>query len=274
MKAVVFTSGGLMSWEAGRRTVAKYGADNTTFLFTDTKIESPGLYAFLRASMKQTNARFERIADGRTPFDVFNDEGMMGNSRADLCSRILKRELAERWLKANCDPTDTALIFGLGWSEVHRFDDGSGRGVRPRYAKLGWPNVEAPLLSKPFWTKDELITRAIEAGLPVSEAYADGFEHDNCGGGCVRAGKAHWAHLLRVRPRVYAEWERQEDAFNDQRPGKKRQTILRDEYPDRPATPLSLHDFRLRIESGQARQGDLLDWGNSCGGCFAAQDAA
>lgn len=48
-------------------------------------------------------------------------------------------------------------------------------------------------------------------GLPISTAYKrDGLPHDNCGGGCVRAGISHWVHLLSVRPAVFAEWEREE----------------------------------------------------------------
>ena len=181
MKAVVFTSGGLVSWEAGRRAIAQFGAENTTLLFTDTLIESPGLYAFLDASVRQSNVRFIRIAEGRTPFQVFHDQKMLGSNRVDLCSRVLKREPAEKWIKENCDPAETTLVFGLGWQEIHRFDDGSGRGVRPRYNKLGWPHVDAPMLRKPFWTRQDLMDEAAKAGLPVSAAYFEGFEHDNCG---------------------------------------------------------------------------------------------
>ena len=271
MKAVVFTSGGLVSWEAGRRTLAKFGPENTTFLFTDTLIESPDLYTFLRASMARHNAQFVWLKEGRTPFQVFMDEGMLGNSRADPCSRILKRELAQKWLEENCDPAATTLVFGMGWNEVHRFDDGSGRGVRPRYNKLGWPHVDAPMMRKPFWTREELMAEAVRAGLPLSSSYIHGFAHDNCGGGCVKGGKGSWAHLLRVRPMVYAEWEAAEDAFNDGRPNKRRQTILRDEIKGQPSRPLSLRDFRLRIQAGG--QVDMFDTGG-CGGCFYVDEAA
>ena len=270
-EAVVFSSGGLVSWEAGRRTLETFGAEKTTFLFTDTLIESPGLYDFLEASMRKTNARFVRIAEGRTPFQVFRDVKMLGNSRVDPCSRILKREPAEKWLRENCDPKDTTLIFGLGWDEIHRFDDGSGRGVRPRYNRMGWPNIDAPMLRKPFWTRQELMQAAREAGLPLSTSYEEGFAHDNCGGGCVKAGKGHWAHLLRVRPNIYAIWENEENAFNEGRPGKKRQTILRDEIKGHPTIPISLREFRERIE--REMQVDMFDIGG-CGGCFYTDEAA
>lgn len=267
MKAVVFFSGGLMSWGAAKRTVQRHGVDATTMLYTDTRIESPGLYAFLAAGAQNVGAKLVQIADGRTPFEVFRDEKMMGNSRADPCSRVLKREVAEAWLTANCDPTDTTLVFGLDWTECHRFDDGEGHGVRPRYAKLGWHHVEAPMMDAPYIDRHGMLAWARLEGLPVSAAYGDGFAHDNCGGGCVKAGKGHWAHLLRTRPDVYAEWERNEDDFNDARPGKRCQTILRDEIAGMPTRPVSLRQLRERIERGG--QIDMFEIGGC--GCFVGE---
>jgi len=90
------------------------------------------------------------------------------------------------------------------------------------------------------------------------------YPHDNCGGGCCRAGYGHWAHTLRVRPHVYARWEQKEQDFNDRRPGRTVQTILRKEHRNGPATPFSLRQLRERIQSG--RQIDMFDIGGC--GCF------
>ncbi|WP_198164350.1 hypothetical protein, partial [Bradyrhizobium jicamae] len=76
------------------------------------------------------DAPLVRLADGRTPWQIFRDEKIIGNSRIDPCSKILKRKLSERWLKENRDPATTALVFGIDWTEKHRFDDGEGRGVK------------------------------------------------------------------------------------------------------------------------------------------------
>lgn len=257
-----------MSWGAAKRAVKKFGADNTVLLFTDTRIESPDLYAFLWASAVNTGARLIEIADGRTPFEVFRDVGMLGNSRVDPCSRVLKREIAQRWLNANCDPLDTTLVFGLDYTEGHRFNDGDGRGVLPRYAKLGWHHVEAPMMAAPYLGRREMMTWAKLEGLPVSSAYETGFAHDNCGGGCVKAGKGHFSHLLKMRPDVYARWEAEEDAFNNARLDKLRQTILRDEITGQPTKPLSLRQLRERIER-EPEQIDLFDIGGC--GCFVTE---
>ena len=253
-----------MSWGAAKRTVAKYGAANTTLLFTDTLIESPGLYRFLRSAAENVGAPLQVSQDGRTPFELFRDIKMMGSNRADPCSRILKREQAQNWLNDYCDPAETVLVFGIDWTESHRFDDGEGHGVKPRYAGLGWHHVEAPMMEAPYLTRQDMLAWARSEGLQPSHSYAEGFAHDNCGGGCVKAGKGHWAHLLRVRPQVYAMWEDEEEAFNNARPGKKRQTILVDQNTGRPNTPLSLRQLRERIQSGG--QVDMFDVGGC--GCF------
>jgi hypothetical protein len=275
MKAVVFMSGGLISWGTGKRAVQKYGAENTTLLFTDTKVESPGLYTFLAAAAKNIGAPLIRLADGRTPMQVFKDVKMLGSSQRDPCSRILKREPAQRWLRENCDPANTVLVFGIDWTETHRYDseppEGSDRrmGVKNAYARLGWPHVEAPMMDAPFIDRRGMVAWARLEGLPVSPSYDEGFAHDNCGGACVKAGKGAWAHLLRVRPDVYAEWEDGEDDFNAGRPGKKPQTILRDEIKGQPSKPVSLRQLRERIQNGA--QIDMFDI-RGCG-CFL-EDAA
>lgn len=264
MKCVCFFSGGAMSWAAAKRAVASYGAEDTTLLFTDTLIEDDDLYRFLRDGAENIGAPLVWLKDGRTPFQVFRDEGFLGNSRVDPCSRILKRELAQQWLEAHCDPGYTTLIFGIDWTEGHRFDDGENHGVRPRYARLGWPYSRAPMMEPPYLDRRDIAAWMKREGLRQSRAYEEGFAHDNCGGGCVKAGKGHFAHLLRVRPAIYARWEAEEDAFNADRVADDRHTILRDEHKDAPATPISLRQLRERIQRGA--QIDMFDIGGC--GCF------
>lgn len=270
MKAVVFFSGGIVSWAAAKRTVARYGADNTTLLFTDTLMEHPDLYRFLPEAAENVGAPLVWIRGNRNIWDVFDDEGMLGNSRIDPCSRVLKREAGEAWINQNCDPGYTALVFGIDWTETHRFDGDPlpgqtrRRGVKPRYNALGWPYVHAPMIDPPYMDRRDISAWLQTEGLVRSRSYDDGFVHDNCGGGCIKGGKGHFAHLYRVRPTVYAEWEAGEQRFNDKRPGKPFQTILRDEVTGQPTKPLSLRQLRERIEGGG--QIDMFDIGGC--GCF------
>lgn len=269
MKRVVMFSGGICSWAAAKRTVERHGTDDVVLLFTDTKIEDPDLYRFIEEGAANVGAPLVWVADGRTPWEVFRDVKILGNSRIDPCSRVLKREPAEKWLKENCDPADTEIVFGIAWDEIHRFDDNGERGVKNRYRRLGWPNVSAPMTEAPYMTKAEMIAWLQAEDLFLPRLYSLGFAHNNCGGGCVKAGKGHFAHLLRALPEVYAEWEANEAAFNADRPDKRPQTILRDEITGQPTKPLSLKELRQRIESGG--QIDMFEIGGC--GCFL-DDAA
>lgn len=277
-KCVSFFSGGIMSWAASKRAVTKYGAKNVTLLFTDTLIEDEDLYRFLPEAACDVGARLEIITEGRTPWQVFNDKKLIGNTQKDPCSEVLKRIPAIKWLKENCVPEDTALVFGIHWMEVHRLEsDGVDkktglpikRGVRPRYNALGFPHVEAPMCDAPYMTEMDIHKWLDRSGIERPRLYRMGFAHNNCGGFCVKAGEGHFANLLRQMPERFAEHEDEEAAFNAARPGKRRQTVLAPEVrqPDGSykRVPLSLAEFRAREEAGMD-QLSVFD-NNGCG-CF------
>lgn len=268
MKHINMMSGGLFSWAAGRRIANRYGTENLIHLFTDTKIEDVDLYRFLPEAVADVGGELIWITEGRTPWQVFNDEGMIGNTQADICSRILKREPADKWLAENCDPADTVIYVGIGWDEAHRFDgvneQGNPVGAKHRYARMGW-RCEAPMIDPPYWSKDDLIAELRRERIVAPRLYAEGFPHNNCGGACVKAGQGQWAHLLRMRPHVYAEWEREETAFRE-RTGKD-VAILRDRRGGN-TTPWPLRDFREHIQRGG--QFDLFEIGGC--GCFVSAE--
>lgn len=277
-KCVVFFSGGIMSWAAAKRAVAKYGKSNTTLLFTDTLIEDGDLYRFLPEAASDVGAELVIIAEGRTPWQVFNDVKLIGNTRKDPCSRILKREVALKWLNENIDPLDTSLVFGIHFMEEHRLeteiiDKKTGRavkrGVRPRYAELGFPHVEAPMCDSPYMSESDIHRWLADCGIEKPRLYKMGFSHNNCGGFCVKAGEGHFFNLLKSLPDVFAHHEEQERIFNENRPGKTAQTVLAPEVrqPDGSykRVKLSLREFRERKQSGLP---DMSLFGNGGCGCF------
>ena len=145
VKHLVMYSGGIGSWAAAKRVVEKHGTEGVVLLFADTMIEDPDLYRFLDETTEEIGIPLTRIADGRTPWQVFKDTKFLGNTQVDPCSRILKRELLNRWRSDNCDVGVTVTHFGIDWSESHRIKRLAER-MKP------W-KVEAPMCDKPYLTK-------------------------------------------------------------------------------------------------------------------------
>ena len=247
-------SGGVGSWAAAKRVALAHGDKDLTLLFCDTKVEHPDTYRFLREGAENVGGTLVEIADGRTIWEVFRDVKFLGNSRVDPCSRVLKRELADKWLDDNCDIKDTVVYVGIDWSEVNRYN-------RLAERKLPW-RYEAPLLDKPWMSKSDMHRWATSQGIRKQYLYQIGMSHANCGGGCIKMGQGGFAHLFKKSPETYAEWERHESEMQEQlgERGGRPVTILKDS--------LSLKDLRERILND--RQVDLFDVGGC--GCFLDDD--
>lgn len=240
-------SGGTGSHLAIKRHVEINGRDGLRLLFTDTLCEDQDAYRFLiagaadimgvklpaglipdidefpawedRASYKAFVLRLaERaslaipgltwLSDGRDPWDVYEGERFLGNSRVDPCSKILKREAAVRWLAKQIEPERTGLIVGIDHEERERFFGGpKNMGIRAAWAKRGWASF-APLCDKPFLSWQDRIERLRAAGLWLPRLNQLGFAHNNCGGFCCKGGMGHWRLMLRSFPEryAYAEW--------------------------------------------------------------------
>lgn len=256
---VVNVSGGLTSYEALRRTIARHGRDAVRAVFADTRIEDADLYRFLDDIEAHLDIPIVRLADGRTPFEVWHAERAItlrgaGGGIAP-CSRILKREVIERWVRASFAPGSFTRVLGMDWSEGDRMER-----TRASYAP---DPVWFPLAEKPYVDKCHIADQLERDGIAVPALYQTGFSHNNCGGGCVKAGQAHFALLLRTRPETYARWEAEEQRLRAYL--NKDVTILNDRAGGGPRRPLTLADFRARIEAGGAY--DRTEWGGC--GCFA-----
>jgi 3'-phosphoadenosine 5'-phosphosulfate sulfotransferase (PAPS reductase)/FAD synthetase len=202
LKCVVTFSSGIGSWGAAKRCVEKHGAENVTLLFADTMIEDEDNYRFLHQAVENVGAKLVTIADGRTPWQVMTDARIIGNSRIDPCSSVLKRKLMDKWRNEHCD-SDTEIAFGLSWDESHRFE-------RTRSRNPKW-NYTAPLCDAPYLTKNDLLSWARSEGLEPPRLYGMGFPHANCGGFCIKAGQASFALLLKNFPERYKHHEEEEE---------------------------------------------------------------
>jgi len=253
---VVFFSGGISSWALAKRVAAKFGTDRLKLLFTDTLIEDADLYRFLQEAAENVGGELVWIKEGRTPWEVFKDVRYLGNSRLDPCSRVLKREPAKKWVHETYpDPASVNLWLGMNWDEEHRLE---------RSKKFWEPyQVGSLLMETPWLIHQDLIDLLNGEGIKPPRLYELGFPHNNCGGGCVKAGHSHFRHLLKNLPEVYAEWERNEKEI--QKYLQKDVTILRDRSGGT-STPLSLEQLRKREDSDCS----LFDWGGC--GCFAVSE--
>ena len=255
MKYIVNLSGGLTCFEALRRTIERHGKANTFALFADTLIEDEDLYRFLDDQEKHFGISIHRIAEGRTPFQVMKDERCITMQAMAPCSKILKRVSIEKHIATHFSPGTYTRVFGMDWTEMHR--------IERLTAVLAPQPVWFPLLEKPYVDKCHISNYLESIDLVVPRLYTMGFIHNNCGGGCVKAGQAHWAHLYYTMPERYALWEGQEEEIRAHL--GKDVTILKERLHG-VAHPLSLHDFRLRLEAGNTNY-DKDDWGGC--GCFA-----
>ena len=260
MRRIGLLSGGEASWAACKTSALRDGLEGLTLLFTDTLQEDEDTYRFLRESAENIGAPLVVAADGRRVWEVFADEGMIGNTRADICSRALKRDVSERWLKENCDPAETEILIGYHVSEQDRFER-----ARKRWAEKGW-RMRAPLCETPLIGASEIRQWAQREGLRTQRLYTLGMKHANCGGACIKMGLAGWRHLLLTLPDVYAAWEAEEEAFRACT--GKDVAILRDRAGG-VTKPLTLKAFRERVQAGLPC--DLFDWGGC--GCFSGEDS-
>ncbi len=262
---VVMWSGGITSWATARHVIAEHGTASTTLLFADTLIEDPDLYQFNDAASAQLGVPVTRVADGRTPWQVFEDKRWLGNTRIAQCSHALKQEPCRAWLTEHTDPADTTVYVGIDWTETHRLP-----GIVAGWAP--W-TVAAPLAEPPYTDKRDLIAEAKAAGLPTPGMYDLGFVHANCGGACVKGGQAQWARLLEVFPERYARAEAAEAKMR--RLLGQDVSILRDRTGGT-TKPLTLAVLRQRIEAEKATQPSLLDLidADDWGGCGCFTDAA
>jgi len=263
---VVMFSGGIGSWAAAKRVAEEHGTHDLVLLFADVKGnntsehvgEDADTYRFIEDAAKNIGGTLVTVRDGRDIWQVFRDRRWLGNSQLASCSTELKVKPSRQWLLDNCDPLQTIVYLGIDWSELHRI---------PGAMKRNEPYVVAfPLNAKPYLEKHELLAWARREGLVTPRLYDLGFAHNNCGGGCVRAGQGHFRLLLRTMPERFAEWEKRE---SDMAAFLGKDVAILKEQSGGQSTSLTLQTLRLRAEL----QPSLIDDADIGGcGCFVDEE--
>lgn len=304
MAVIAKVSGGVGSYSAARQYVDQHPV-GLQLLFTDTLCEDQDAYRFLIAGAAnlfgiklpagflpriedfpawedrdaykayvldlgaRTTAlmpRFHWIADGRDPWDVYEHERFLGNSRTDPCSKILKRQLADRWLRENCDPDKTAILVGIDHEEIERFEGWPARGIKGLKARMreqGW-YFFAPLCDQPWTSWKDRVDRLAREGLWVPRLNELGFAHNNCGGFCCKGGQGHWKLMLRTFPERYAYAEQRENRIREMLGDV---SMMTDRRGGDGKKPLTLAQLRAR----ELRPDEAAEMG-ACG-CFFGEAA-
>ncbi len=211
MKYIVSYSGGLGSAITLQLAIETYGKPNVIALFADTLMEDPELYEFNRQVELQFDLPLTVISEGRTPWELFRDEKFIGNSRVDLCSRILKREFIFNWIKSRYRWNECEVLIGIDWSEYHRLP-----GIIQRYKPYIYRSllIDKDIILTPkrkeLWCK--------ERNLNFPRLYKLGFAHNNCGGFCIKAGLGHYERLYKKLPEVYLYHENKEQELIKENP--------------------------------------------------------
>lgn len=264
MKHVVNFSGGICSFWAAKRVVARHGTADVTLLFADVLIEDPDLYRFNEQCAVHLGIPITRVSLELSPWALFRRQGMIGNNKYPICSIYLKRAPPDAWHKQNCLEMDSTIYLGMDWTEAFRLEI-------VRASKPHW-RFEAPMTEEPIWDKCRMIEETEALGIAIPRLYRLGFPHNNCGGRCVRAGISHFVHLLRVLPERFLEWEGEELAtqaeFTARGISSDGFAVLRDRRGG-VTKPMTLRELRLRVEAGEEFPRD--DWGGC--GCAVQFDA-
>lgn len=232
MRTVVALSGGKASAYCAKWAVEN--RDNVVLYFNDTKWEHEDLYRFLKDISNVLNKEIVIDSDGRSPEQLFKDQHALANNRMPFCSRILKAERLQKFMQDGDE-----LVFGIGLDEMRRAERitrvyqtvSAKKGIN---LKLRFPLIENEV------SKSQIDNWLKENGIQEPYLYRIGFTHNNCSGGCVRAGKKQWKLLLEKLPEVYAERERVENNIRDWL--GKDVHYLKDE---------TLEQFRGRCERGE-----------------------
>ena len=259
-------SGGIGSWATAKLVAERHGIDNLFLVFADVKGnsddphigEDEDTYRFIEDAAKNVGGIYVYLNEGRDIWQVFKDKRFLGNSRLANCSHLLKQKPARQWLEANCDPDDCIIYVGIDWTETHRL---------PAILKNYLPfKAEAPLTEPPYLDKDELIAWAKREGITTPRLYDLGFSHNNCGGGCVRAGQGQFKKLLETMPERFATWESKEQ---EMREFLNKDVAILSEVIAGVKRPLPLVELRRRAESAP-QQIVMFDIGGC--GCFFEDD--
>lgn len=210
--------------------------------------------------------RYEINGEGLTPWDIFENDLFIGNSRVANCSTVIKQKLAREYVSLNFEADNTIVYLGIDWSEKHRTSAPT----------INWKGhckaVKFPMCEEPLLFKDNIVNLILEDGIEIPKPYLEGQAHLNCGSFCVRGGQGHFAKMLELSPELYefhAEKERNLRKKIQVRNGDDKNYSILKQTRNGETYSLSLDQLREQLSSGS----DLVDKNEFGGcGCFVTEE--
>lgn len=155
--------------------------------------------------------------------------------------RVLSRSFEDRIERCTLDGTFVRVVLGM---DIIQDCDRLFR------AEQYWKpfKVWFPLAEKPFVNKEGIINELKLQNVSAPRLYAEGFEHNNCGGFCVKAGMGQMAHLYKRIPERFLYHEQQELKFQE---FIGEEVTILSQTVNGQRSNLSLRELRERIENGE-----------------------
>lgn len=269
MNRIIFFSGGKSSFAVAHLLKTKYPNDNIVLYFTDTCFEDEDLYRFIIEASDKLELPLLIHSNNLTPLDLMEKENFVYNSRVANCSKILKSQVAKRFLAKGILPKNVIkvnwqylkddnytskpiLYFGIDYTEYHRT-----LAIMKNWKPF---KVEFPLISEII--DYDLLFDLYNIQKPA--LYQRGFTHNNCGGRCIKGGQGHWLNLLK---QDYKRFEQMRDfeIYLSDKINKKNDTNVKHSFMKRKGKPYMLCDLENDYKS-KPEQIDLFDIGGC--GCF------
>jgi 3'-phosphoadenosine 5'-phosphosulfate sulfotransferase (PAPS reductase)/FAD synthetase len=247
VKNVVGFSGGAASSVTAKIVRDMAGPESTVLLFHDTKTEPADNDRFRADVAKFLGMSITSDSDGRDIWQVFEDEGILGNGRNTPCSRILKQERSMAYMKAN---QPAILYIGFTAEETDR--------AQRTYARYFAQDIDVrfPLIEQGI-SKAECLHRVTNCwGLKLPQLY-EWADHANCIP-CVKGKKAYWGLMHKFERTAWERAAKAEEEFGH--------TIfteagsLRAELDD----CLRLADLYLKKKKAKRDQRELFDFPCEC----------
>lgn len=194
-KHIVQFSGGAASSYVGYLVAKEFGRENTILLHQDTKAECADTQRFLQQVSDYIGIPITEVSDGRDLFQVIDDNNCLPSSFIPFCTRILKQEPAEKYLKSlTCD---YVLYNGLGaeeWGRVQKAtvrSETMGRELRCLLYERKISNDEVKRIIREDWK------------ICLPDAYKH-LSHNNCIP-CFKAGQGHFRKVWQHYPMEFAK---------------------------------------------------------------------